>query len=266
MERGNPVGASRQGGRAEDASRERPGPDEVHVWRVSLAADAAALRRLGGLLSDDERRRAERFRFVEHRRRFAAARGLLRRILSRYVAASPQAVAFRMGPHGKPALVHPARGGAVEFNLSHCEDTALLAVARGRRVGIDIERVRPLTDTMRIARRFFHPAEVRALEALPPGERERAFFTCWTRKEAFLKATGEGVARGLRGFAVWPDPDDPTSGPRGWRVQDIEVGEGYAGALAVEGRRAVEVIFRRLDPKGGCADGGRRKGSLRAPP
>jgi len=247
----NAAGSSPQRPEAEDASRERLGPDEVHVWRVALDVGESALRGFRDVLSGDERRRAERFRFAEHRRRFVIAHGLLRRILSRYVAASPQALAFRTGPHGKPALVHPAPARAIEFNLSHCEDVALVAVARGRRVGIDVERVRPLAHAMRIARRFFHPAEFRALEALPPGERERAFFACWTRKEAFVKATGEGVARGLRGFAVWPDPPDPTSGPQGWRVQDIEAGEGYAGALAIEGRCAVEVIVRDLDPEPG---------------
>ncbi|MGH7550253.1 MAG: 4'-phosphopantetheinyl transferase family protein [Gemmatimonadota bacterium] len=221
----------------------RLGKDEVHVWRISLSS--VDLERARGMLSEDERRRAARYRFPTHRRRFLAARAGLRAILALYLDLDPAAVDLTAGPTGKPRL---ADNPGLEFNLAHSGDIALVAVTRGRPVGVDVERMRRGIPYERLAERFFAPSEVAALRSLPPPIRSAGFFACWTRKEAWLKASGHGLEGGLPSalprFAVSVEPDPiaiavtlsgrPDEAAR-WSLVDLRVGSGYAGAMAVQG-------------------------------
>jgi 4'-phosphopantetheinyl transferase len=217
--------------------------DEVHVWRISLSSIEP--RRGWETLSDEERRRAARHRFAVHRNRFVAGRAALRAVLSVYLGVPPSEVPLVAGVGEKPRL---AGDRDLAFNLAHSEDVALVAVTRGRAVGVDVERMRRGVPYERLARRFFAPVEAEALRRVPTRLRPAAFFACWTRKEAWLKASGHGLERGLPSalprFAVSVEPrptalavtlpDRPEEGGR-WSLVDVRVGSGYAGALAVEG-------------------------------
>lgn len=216
----------------------------VHVWRTFVDLPDRGVAALHDVLAPGERTRARRFRFERDRRRFTVARGVLRRLLGRYLQVDPAAVEFRYGVHGKPSLPEGADDRGVRFNLSHSRGLALHAFAVGREVGVDVERLRPDTDVTRAARRFFSPAEADALAGVAPGRRREAFFECWTRKEAFVKARGEGVALGLRRFDVSLRPGEPAAllrfegdpaEPARWSLCALAPGEGYKAALAVEG-------------------------------
>lgn len=223
-----------------------PGLDaaSVHVWRIALAVPDAEQAERAAVLAPAERARAARFHFERDRRRWTAARGAVRAVLAGYAGVPAAALAFRVGPHGKPALDGPAARAGLDFNVSHSGDLALCVVTRARAVGVDVEAVRPDFATGEVARRFFAPAEVAALEALPPGERVEAFFACWTRKEAYIKARGTGIALGLDRFEVSLAPgrpvallatqDEPAAAAR-WRLVALAPGQGYAGALATDG-------------------------------
>ncbi|QXD15524.1 4'-phosphopantetheinyl transferase superfamily protein [Rhodocaloribacter litoris] len=216
-------------------------PGEVHVWRVSLAGVPPPA--LARVLSPDERARADRFVYDVHRHRFVTARGVLRHLLGRYLGCDPAVLRFNYGPRGKPALAAPD-GTPLRFNVSHSHELALVAVACGREVGVDVERCDPRRAAEDIAARFFAPEEVAAFRALPPGERVAGFFNAWTRKEAYMKATGQGLALGLDRFCVslapgappallstaWNPPDAAR-----WSLHALDPGPGYAAALAVEG-------------------------------
>ena len=192
----------------------------------------------------DERARAARFHFERDRRHWTAARGAVRAVLAGYVGVPAASLTFRVGPHGKPALDGAAARAGLAFNVSHSGGLALCAVTRARAVGVDVEAVRPEFATDKVARRFFAPGEVAALEALPPDERVEAFFACWTRKEAYIKARGSGIALGLDRFEVALAPgrpaallatrDEPAAAAR-WQLFALAPGEGYAGALATDG-------------------------------
>jgi 4'-phosphopantetheinyl transferase len=218
---------------------------EVHVWRVSLDLPTALVERFEQALSDDERMRASRFFFARDRHHFVVARGTLRAILGGYLGLSPGDVAFAYASHGKPAV----RGGPdrydLRFNVSHAGGLALVAIALGREVGVDIEQIREDFATEEIAARFFSPAEVAAIRALPVEERCAAFFNCWTRKEAYVKARGEGLLLPLHRFEVSVAPGDPAAllataddprEPSRWALRELTPGPGYAAALAVDGR------------------------------
>jgi 4'-phosphopantetheinyl transferase len=219
-------------------------PDEVHVWLASLdrpsASEAATLR---DLLAPDEARRADAFAAEDERRRFVVGRGLLRVLLGRYLNEAPAALRFDYGARGKPMLA----GSPVRFNLSHAGGIVLYAIALGRDVGVDVERVRSLPDLARIARRFFSAWEADTLLRLPGGEREPAFFRCWTRKEAYVKALGRGLAVPLDAFDVSFTQGDAARllrttvderGPERWSLSDLDPGPGYAAAVIVEGSAA----------------------------
>lgn len=218
----------------------RLGPDEVHVWRGRQDLPREAVERLAATLSDDERARAWRFVTRQLTDHFIAARGMLRAVLASYLRTDPAALAFLYGEHGKPAL---ADDGPLRFNLSHSRGVALLAVAWGRELGVDVEGIREDVLRERIADRFFSPREVAALNALPEAEQAAGFFNCWTRKEAYIKALGSGLYVPLDRFDVTLAPSDDAAllEDRGsqdlarWSLQAIEVGPGYAGALVVQG-------------------------------
>ena len=218
--------------------------DAVHVWRTRTEVSASRLAPLAALLAPDEHARAGRFLYEEDRRQYTVARGVLRSILARYLEVEPAAIEFRYGAHGKPSLAESPGGRDVRFNLSHSYGWALHAFAVGREVGVDVERIRPETDIMGVARHSFSPVEVETLASLPEGQRREAFFNCWTRKEAFIKAHGEGIALGLSRFDVTLRPGEPAALLRfegdpaeaaRWSMGALDAGEGYKAALAVEG-------------------------------
>ncbi len=206
-----------------------------------MERSSAWVRRLRGELSTDEQERAARFHFEADQVRFIVSHAALRQVLGAYVDRHPGELRFAYGPKDKPRLVDECGGREVRFNLSHSGDVALVAVTGAREVGVDVERIRALADRDRLARRFFSPQEVAVLERLPSESRSEAFFTCWTRKEAYLKALGGGISIGLDQFDVSPVPGEPAallshrSDPREttrWTLHDIRPGPGYAGALA----------------------------------
>lgn len=217
---------------------------EAHVWRAGLEPGATTLRRLREILSADEQERADRFHFQRDREHFVAARGGLREILGRYTGAAPESLRFSYDDYGKPSLSVGAGGTPPRFNVSHSGGVALYAVAAGRAVGVDIERVREDFAGLDIAKNFFSPDEVAALGALPADQRAAAFFDCWTRKEAYIKARGHGLSHPLHLFTVSLTPgrpaallrtdDDPAEAAR-WTLVELFPGEGYRGALAFEG-------------------------------
>jgi 4'-phosphopantetheinyl transferase len=184
-----------------------PGEDvvaaDVHVWLADIDGPAPS-----GLLSADEEDRAARFYFERHRRRFVAGRTTLRRILATYLEESPAALQFSYGAHGKPALVGQEGDEGLRFNLAHCQGRAIYAVTRGREVGVDIEALRPMPDALDLAERFFSETERRTLRGLLPEQVPEGFFNAWTRKEAFVKAVGSGLAYPLSSFDVTLAPWD----------------------------------------------------------
>jgi 4'-phosphopantetheinyl transferase len=219
--------------------------EEVHVWRIALEVHDLLLARLREYLADDERQRADRFHFEKDRRHFIAARGALRVLLSGYLACRPEEVRFAYSHYGKPRLAHEDNGTDLRFNLTHSHGLALLATTRGQDIGIDVERLRDMErDGEPLADRFFSPREAATLRSLPPELRREAFFHCWTRKEAYIKANGKGLSLPLDQFDVTLRPGEPAAllatqhdpdEARRWSMHSLSVGEGYVGALAVEG-------------------------------
>lgn len=217
------------------------GLDDVHVWRVELDQPAHVAAGLRETLDGDERRRAARFLGDQQRDRFVVAHGALRQLLGGYLGVRPAAVRFDRARHGKPFLA----GGGPRFNLSHSGGRALIAVSAGRELGVDLERMRADRDLVGLAGRCFAPGERALLRALPAGERLHAFYRCWTRKEAYMKATGAGLALPLDSFEVAFAPSAPPAllasargpdEPRRWRFAELDAGDGFAAAIAVEGR------------------------------
>ncbi|MDQ6778846.1 MAG: 4'-phosphopantetheinyl transferase superfamily protein [Actinomycetota bacterium] len=214
----------------------------VDVWHARAdAVSEADYAALAGTLCEEERRRAHAFAFAADRRRFTVAHGLLRVLLADRADCTPEALRFTAGPAGKPALQPPVDD--LHFSLSHGGDELLIAVTRGMLVGVDIEPLARKVAWQELARRTFAPSEHVALLALPPELRETAFLTCWTRKEAYVKARGEGLGRGLGTFSVAVDPrqraallsdDADPSAPACWELHGLELGSDACAALAVE--------------------------------
>ena len=207
---------------------------EVHVWRAVLDVSGPALQRLRHILAPDERARADRFHFQKDQEHFVVARGALRTILGRYLQRAPELVAFRYGLRGKPELAEPSEAGEagpLTFNVSHSHGLALYAVSVRRAVGIDVEHVRPFPSSHQIAERFFSAEEIAGLCSLPDDVQQEAFFRCWTRKEAILKAKGEG----LFGWSLLPTQADAGEWSA-WAIRDLEPGPGYVAAISAEGK------------------------------
>ena len=231
--------------------------DEVHVWRVQLNQGLAQIHTLLPTLATEERERAERYKFQQHRQKFIVARGFLRKILGSYLDMEPGHVSFCYNAYGKPALDPTSGLDILHFNLSRSHDLALVAVTLGREIGIDLEYVRPNFANEQIAEHFFSSQEVATLRSLPKKLQERAFFTCWTRKEAYVKGTGLGLSLPLDKFDVSIIPGeparllrttwDPLEASR-WFLLDLDPRPGYVGALAVTGTRIetspVPVVMR----------------------
>jgi 4'-phosphopantetheinyl transferase len=220
------------------------GADEVHVWRASLRPPPHVLARLEPHLSSDERARAARFRFPELRQAFVAGRGVQREILSRYTGVAPHALAYRESAYGKPELDGAAGGMEIRFNVSNSGDLALYALTIRREIGVDLERLKPMPDGIDIAKRFFSAPENEIFAALAEEVRDLAFFNCWTRKEAYIKAVGEGLSMPLDRFDVAFAPGEAAAllRTRGaedeasrWSMLKLHPGPGYVGALIAEG-------------------------------
>lgn len=217
------------------------GVDEVHVWHANLDEHEAASLRL--LLAADEISRADRFHFAKDRDHFIVARALLRKLLAAYLGVDAAALRFAYAEKGKPSLA-AEQPIAVNFNLAHSQGRALYAFSRGREVGCDLEFIREDLESEKIAGRFFSPAEVETLELVSPELRKQAFFECWTRKEAYLKARGDGLSLPLDEFDVSLAPGEPAALLRNhkepeevarWTMRSLVAPSGYVAALVVAG-------------------------------
>ena len=235
------MSSSRTMGDLSDGGRPDLPDDRVQVWAASLTVPDGALARLEQCLSEDEHQRAATYYRPEHIRRFILARAFLREVLAAYRKVGAHEVLFRYETNGKPLLA----GGDFEFNLSHSEDIACVAVTRGRRVGIDVEVIRENRDFLDIARRFFAPSEAARVEQVHGAERAREFFAYWTCKEAYLKGRGEGLLSPLDKVKLTFDgtgDEVNVTDPRGagpWTLRQLRLRDGLAAAIAVEGGGSV---------------------------
>ncbi|HEX5611275.1 MAG TPA: 4'-phosphopantetheinyl transferase superfamily protein [Burkholderiales bacterium] len=207
-----------------------------------LDCTALAVEKGLSLLLDDEVERANRFLVEKERNRFIVARATLRRLLAERLGVSPRAVRLARGTHGKPALAWPLSESGLHFNVSHSQNLAAYAFSHGREIGIDVEAVRPMPDAEDVARRFFSRNERTAFFSLDPVDRCLAFFHCWTRKEAFIKAIGDGLSHPLSAFDVTLKPGEAPRllrvgdrpGERsGWSLGEFDPGAGFVGAFVV---------------------------------
>jgi 4'-phosphopantetheinyl transferase len=215
---------------------------DVHVWAALLAQSLRSLPALATLLSAFEREQAAKFRLEPHRNRFIAARGLLRNLLGCYLGMDPAGIEFGYGPQGKPFLAGELGDREIHFNIAHSENLALFAFSRRARVGVDVERIQPIKDTAQLVARFCTARETARFRELSPIDQVAAFFKLWTRKEAFLKATGEGITASLSQIEVSFLPSDPArllalggdvASAACWSLIDLSVASGWASALAI---------------------------------
>ncbi len=213
--------------------------DVVNVWIRTLQASSAMERACYEVLTSEERERAARFRIERPRNDFILTRGTLRSLLAGYIGVTPQELSFRYTAHGKPLLNGQSD---LRFNVSHTDGLALIAVVKAREIGVDVEKISAAPDVRKLAERFFSIQERRSLEPLSGDELQAAFFRCWTRKEAYVKARGEGLSLPLHQFDVSVAPNesrallatrpDPSEAGR-WTLQDLPVSHGYVAAVAV---------------------------------
>jgi 4'-phosphopantetheinyl transferase len=227
-----------------DGKRLKLDAQTVDLWLAPLDSVAACSERMADSLSPDESERAEAFYSAEERLRFITTRGILRDLVSRYLGCSPAQVQFEYKPNGKPQLGQTRHSTDLRFNLSHCASAALYAFSVGREVGVDIELIRPQFPFDRLARRFFSRGEIAKLQRWPVYQRSVGFFTCWSRKEAYAKAQGQGLSLPFDAFEVtaapWEAPElvaapDLQELER-WSLWDVPLDSSLAGALAAEGR------------------------------
>ena len=218
--------------------------NEVHVWRVLIDSTTVQIENLKEILSSDELVKAGRFHFEKDQKRFIAARGILRRILGHYLDMNPHDIRFEYTSHGKPLLAGISGNDTISFNLTHSGAFALYAITRGKDIGIDIERVRDDVDMYQITQRFFSQGEINSLKQIDENKRLELFFQYWTRKEAFLKAMGEGITFPMEqcdvslvnGRVLSPVTLLGINRENScWHVQDLFPGRVYTAAIAVEG-------------------------------
>lgn len=223
-------------------------PDYLHIWRINLDLPRDKLTDLAVNLSLDERQRAERFYFERDKKKFIACRGLLRVILSLYLKKEPHQLEFAYSPQGKPELKKIDSEKSLCFNVSHSQDLAVFAIALNRSIGIDLEYLRPIPNIQQLAERFFSPSEFSVINALPTAEQQEVFFRFWTIKEAYLKATGEGLA-GLQKIAVSFTSENSINLHNTesnillnthWFCTEFKPEPEYTGALVVEGKNLGE--------------------------
>ena len=218
--------------------------NDVHVWAAALDVAPDVRYKLAKILADEERQRAERFKFDKHRNRFIAARGFMRVMLGRYLQSAPEQIEFAYSDRGKPML---SQGFAdtLQFNLAHSGDLALLAISPNGPIGVDVECIRTIKDADGLVARFFSSRENALFQKLSDDQKPGAFFNLWTRKEALLKATGEGIAGPLsevevsflpgepaRLLAIGGDPEKAAQ----WTLRELKPAAGFIGALAAPSR------------------------------
>ena len=240
------------------------GPAQAHVWAIPLDPGPEELDLLMAGLSSEERARAERYRVDEVRTRFITGRGTMRAILARYLEATPGRLEFTYGTLGKPALSGPWAGSGLHFNLAHSRGLALLAVTWSGPVGVDVEMIRSTTDAEHLVARFFSSGESALFQTTPPERRLEAFFNLWTRKESWLKATGQGIGALLSQVEVSFLPGDParlvrlppeTPAGAAWRLHSLAPATGFVGALAMP-LPEVRLACWRWEQDGGECPGG----------
>jgi 4'-phosphopantetheinyl transferase len=217
--------------------------NETHVWATTLSVTADALGQFSATLSADEKERANKFKFEKHRNRYIAGRGALRAILEQYSDARAAELRFDYLTNGKPAFAQDFAGAGIHFNLAHTEDLALVAVTRIGLVGVDVECVRPVKDVDELVARFFSVRENELFQKVPDDQKPAAFFNLWTRKEAMLKATGEGITRSLSLVEVSFLPGEPArllaiagdaKAAEEWFLQALLPAPGFVGAATVQ--------------------------------
>lgn len=218
------------------------GAVDVHIWAVSLDAPSDYIAHCASLLAPDESERAARLRFVVHRNRAVVGRSVLRSLLASYLRCRPEHLRFAYGPNGKPTLASPLDANRLHFNLAHSGDLALIAVTALGPLGVDVEQIRPMPDAEDLVERFFSPRENALFQQLRAQEKSSAFFNLWTRKEAWLKATGEGIGHSLNRVEVTFLPGEPakllglpkdTSPSSNWTLQELAPAPGFVGAVAL---------------------------------
>jgi 4'-phosphopantetheinyl transferase len=218
--------------------------NEVHVWRAPLVAPEHEYATFQQILSPDERERARRFYFEKDRRSWTIAHGILRILLARYLNTNTHDLSFVTNTYGKPTLAAPFAETGLQFNLSHSAELALYAFTYRRQIGVDVEYMRQNIEWELLAHSHFSSAEYSALQTLPASLQTQAFFLCWSRKESYIKAKGKGLSLPLDQFDVSLIPDEPArlldsreeaQATTHWSLHALEPGNGYAGALTVEG-------------------------------
>ena len=218
---------------------------DIHIWRVDLDLPIIGFKKLYQQLSNDERLRAERFYFEKDRKRFIIGRGILRMILGCYLRVEPSRVQFCYGKHGKAELSDALGKRNIFFNMSDSEGLALYAFTRSHEIGVDIESIREISEMDQIAQSFFSSGENAVFCSIPNGKKKEAFFNCWTRKEAFIKAIGEGLSRPLDKFEVSLIPgesakllkiDGDSLRASRWSIQALKPASGFVAAFAVKKR------------------------------
>jgi 4'-phosphopantetheinyl transferase len=220
---------------------------ELHIWRAPLDVAEDFMKGLAAQLSADEIARAEKFVFARDREHFIVARGTLRVLLGRYLRKPPAGIVLCKGPHDKPYLRAETGEPPLKFNLSHSHSLALYVFAIQQEVGIDLEKLRPDFAVAEVAERFFSAHEQEELRALPAELRSEGFFLCWTRKEAYLKARGDGLQISLDSFDVTLTPRLPaelrsTDSGR-WTLSSFSPAPGYAAAVVAEGSERSTQFF-----------------------
>jgi len=226
----------------------RLGSNSVHVWKSFLDVDEETVQHFFTLLSEQEKQKALRFHAARHRRKYIAAHGLLRVIVGGYAEADPKSLTFCTNQYGKPFLCADQKTIPLLFNLSHSHNLCMIAVCSGLEVGIDVEYMNRDINVLELANRFFSKREIEKISSLPEGLRNYAFFRCWTRKEAYLKAKGKGLFIELHRFEVSVLPTEPAAvlsadeSPEDvdrWHLFDLDPYPGYAGALSIAGAHTV---------------------------
>lgn len=219
--------------------------DEIHIWCALLDQPTSLVDKLVCALSIDERARAGRFYFEEDRERFIARHGILRMILGCYLGVEASELRFCYGRNGKPRLADTFGNGTIPFSMSSSEGLALYGFARNSEIGVDVECVRDIPEMDQIGERIFCAREAQVYRALPEHLRREAFFACWTRKEAFVKASGGGLSRPLDKFELTVAPGEPvrllpingdSRSPSRWSIHDLKPASGFAAAIAAERR------------------------------
>ena len=228
---------------------------QIHIWSFPTKASRYVVTAFEGTLVHEERDRALRFRFDHLYASFIIAHGALRHLLGHYLNCNPSEVAFVYGVKGKFALASPS---SIQFNLTHSGNLAVIALTTGLEIGVDVEHMRPLSDIQQIADQFFCPEEASEVMSAPQTERELAFFRCWTRKEAYIKATGDGLSAPLSSFRVTVHRDVPArfvhiqhnaTEAEAWTLHDLQVAVDYAAALAYRAQRRSLRLFSVLAPE-----------------